>query len=133
MAEVEAESNIESEMNVYADDETGKQHKLCVDSTERQYASVVSQDQNSNSFGSDNDIIELEEGHSSCEMKQLQASINSHEHEQVVAFKDLEFSDPAHWPRVLSDDHTKFIVEKGPCHIKNYDYPTDKNGRWFLE
>ena len=66
-------------------------------------------------------------------MKQLQASINSHEHEQVVAFKDLEFSDPAHWPSVLSDEHTKFIVEKGPCHIKNYDYPTDKNGRRFLE
>ena len=55
MAEVKAESNIESEMNVYTDDKTGEQHKLCVDLTERQYASVVSQDQNSNSSGSDDD------------------------------------------------------------------------------
>ena len=33
---------------------------------------------------------------------------------------------------MVSDDHRKLLVEKGPCCI-SYEYPTDENGRRFLE
>ena len=43
------------------------------------------------------------------------------------------YSDPALWPSVLSDEHRKIFVEKDPCRIENYKYPTDENGRQFVK
>ena len=97
--------------------------------TESRYGSVVSHNSSSPSSGSDHSSDELEEDFQLHEMEeQISGNI-----EQVVAFKDLECSDPALWPSVLSDDHRKLFVEKGPCRIKDYEYPIDENGRRFLE
>ena len=103
-----------AEVELSADD-------LYVDSNENQCGNVVSQNINSPSSGSD----ELEKDFCSHETEE-QISGNS------VAFKNLDCSDPALWPSVLSDDHRKLFVEKGPCRI-SFEYPTDENGRRFLE
>ena len=49
---------------------------------------------------------------------------------QIIAY---ECSDPALWPSVLTDEHRKLFVEKGPYRLENYEYPTDENGRQFVE
>ena len=36
---------------------------------------------------------------------------------QILA---CECSDPTLWPSVLSDEHRKIVVEKGPCRTENY-------------
>ena len=77
----------------------------------------------SSGLGHSNDLVE-----NPTEMEE-QPSGNS----QVLVLKDLECSDPALWPSVLTDEYRKLFVEKGPCRIKHYEYPTDENGRRFME
>ena len=101
-----------------------------LDSVQTQCDDGVSHDINSSpgSDQSDHSDNELEKDFCSHETEE-QASGNF---EQSGTFRNLDCSDPALWPRVVSDDHRKLLVEKGPCRI-NYEYPTDENGRRFLE
>ena len=60
-------------------------------------------------------------------------SLNELPHTSATTTEQLEYTDPALWPLVLTDNQRKLIVEKGPNRVKDHEYPLDKNGRRFLE
>jgi len=44
---------------------------------------------------------------------------------ESATVEQLEYRDPAQWPRVLSEYQQNYLVEKGPHCAKHQNYPID--------